>query len=168
MRDALKKAKRVVVKAGTSILTGEQGLFSKARLQRLGRDVLEIVGQNLDVVLVSSGAIALGMEAGGRIVRPKKMSELQACAAIGQGKMMHAYEQFFSRYRMHTAQVLLTRDGLENRERFLCARSTLLKLMAYKDRNGRMTVLPIVNENDTVATEEIAFGDNDILAVHVA
>lgn len=168
MRDALKKIKRVVVKAGTSILTGKQGAFSKSRLQRLGGDVLKVVEQNLDVVLVSSGAIALGMEAGGHKMRPKKMAELQACAAIGQGKMMHAYEQYFSRYGMHTAQVLLTRDGLESRERFLRARNTLLKLMSYKDDKDRMTVLPIVNENDTVATEEIAFGDNDILAVHVA
>ena len=85
----------------------------------------------------------------------------QACAAIGQGKLMHAYETIFSKKNVHTAQILLTRDGLEVRKRFLCVRNTLEALL-------KMNMLPIVNENDTVAVEEIAFGDNDILSVHVA
>lgn len=120
-----------------------------------------MIQRKKEVVLVSSGAIAFGMEVAGTERRPKEMPRLQACAAIGQGKLMHAYEEFFSRRGLHTAQVLLTRDALESRKRFLAARQTMEELF-------RMHVLPIVNENDTVATEEIAFGDNDILSVHVA
>lgn len=161
MREILKKSKRIVVKAGTSILTGKDGKISTRNLERLGLDILALRKQKKEVVLVSSGAIAFGMEALDCADRPKEMPELQACAAIGQGRMMHAYEKFFSAKKVLTAQVLLTRDGLEARPRFLAARHTFQELFARK-------VLPIVNENDTVTTEEIAFGDNDILSVHIA
>ncbi len=153
--------KRIVVKAGTSILTSQGGNFSTKSLARLGTEVLVLCRKRKQVVLVSSGAIALGMEASGLSHRPKEMASLQACAAIGQGKLMHAYEQFFAKRGVHTAQILLTRDGLEDRHRFLKARQTLEQLL-------KMKALPIVNENDTVATDEIAFGDNDILSVQVA
>jgi len=161
MRSSLKQVKRVVVKAGTSILTSEKGSISQSHLERLGKEILQLIEQKREAVLVSSGAIAFGMEASGLKQRPKKMERLQACAAIGQGKLMHAYEQFFSKYELTTAQLLLTRDGLEMRKRFLEARHTLQELF-------KMKTLAIVNENDTVSTDEIAFGDNDILSVHVA
>ncbi len=161
MREVLKKCERVVLKAGTSILTGKDGRISQKNLERLGNEILALLKMKKQVVLVSSGAIAFGMEATRRQDRPKEMPELQACAAIGQGRMMHAYEQFFSKKGILTAQILLTRDALENRTRFLAARHTFQELFGRK-------VLPIVNENDTVATEEIAFGDNDILSVQVS
>lgn len=161
MNSHLKNCRKIVIKAGTSILTSAGGNFSAQLLANLGSQILKLVRDKKQVVLVSSGAIALGMEVTGVKQRPKEMPHLQACAAIGQGKLMHAYEQFFSKHRLHTAQVLLTRDALENQSRFLNARRTLQELL-------KRGVLPIVNENDTVSTEEIAFGDNDILSVHVA
>lgn len=161
MRKELRNAKRIVIKAGTSILTSSGGKISDKHLARLGQQVLDLMKAKKEVVLVSSGAIAYGMESVGFKKRPKEMPRLQACAAIGQGKLMYAYEQFFSASSLHTAQILLTRDGLENRTRFLAARRTLEELFKIK-------ALPIVNENDTVATEEIAFGDNDILSVQVS
>lgn len=149
-----------MIKAGTSILTSAHGRVSRSAVERLGRNVLSVLpGRRL--VLVSSGAIAFGMAAYGLKRRPHRLAHLQACAAVGQGRLMHAYEQFFSRKGVVTAQILLTRDGLEDRKRFLAARHTFEHLF-------RMDALPIVNENDTVATEEIAFSDNDILSVHVA
>lgn len=161
MHDRLKNCRRVVIKAGTSILTGKDGRFSSSHLARLGEQILSLRAQKKEVVLVSSGAIGLGMEIAGCKKRPKKMAQLQACAAIGQGKLMHAYEQFFSKRGVHTAQILLTRDGLEDRERFLRASGAVAEIL-------KMKILPIVNENDTVSTEEIAFGDNDRLSVHVS
>ncbi len=161
MREALKHIDRIVVKVGTSILTSSQGRISRAHLERLVRDVVAIKSLDKKVALVSSGAIAYGMETIGLRKRPKSLSQLQACAAIGQGKLMHAYEQCFADHEVKTAQVLLTRDGIEDRDRFLAARNTLEELF-------KMEALPIINENDTVATEEIAFGDNDILSVHVS
>ncbi len=153
--------RRIVVKAGTTTLTSEDGNFSLERLEKLGEEILGLLERRNEVVLVSSGAIARGMELMGFAKRPKEMARLQACAAIGQGKLIHDYENFFSRKKIHTAQLLLTRDGLEDRERFLKARQTFQELL-------RMKILPIVNENDTVATEEIRFGDNDVLSVQVA
>jgi glutamate 5-kinase len=161
MRDFLKNCRRIAIKAGTSILTASGGRISEKNLERLGGQILKLRKQKKEIVLVSSGAIAYGMESVGFKKRPKEMPRLQACAAIGQGKLMYDYERFFSRHGVHTAQLLLTRDGLEDRVRFMAARHTLEELIAMK-------ALPIVNENDTVATEEIAFGDNDILSVHVS
>ena len=160
-RDFLKHCRRIVIKAGTSMLTGKSGRISLNRLGALGDQIQELIRRKKEVALVSSGAIAFGMEACNMQTRPKLMAELQACAAIGQGRMMHAYENFFSKKKRKTSQILLTRDGLEKRDRFLAARNTFEELF-------KMKVLPIINENDTIATEEIAFGDNDILSVHVA
>ena len=160
-RSLLTQARRIVVKAGTSILTDDSSRVSHKKFALLGSGILKMIKSKRQIVLVSSGAIAYGMDAAGLKERPKEMARLQACAAIGQGKMMHAYEQFFLRKGIQTAQVLLTRDGLETRNRFLAARDTMEELL-------NMKTLPIVNENDTVATEEIKFGDNDILSVHVA
>ncbi|MFA6600453.1 MAG: glutamate 5-kinase [Candidatus Omnitrophota bacterium] len=161
MRERLKQCRKIVVKAGTSILTARDGKISGAHLERLAEDLAAVMAAGRQLVLVSSGAIAYGMEVNRLAKRPKNMGRLQACAAIGQGKLMHAYEQVFSRRGVTTAQVLLTRDALETRKRFLAARHTFAELFAMK-------ALAIVNENDTVATEEIAFGDNDVLSVQVA
>ena len=161
MSSRFKSARRIVLKAGTSILTSKQGVFSWKAIERLGNGILSLVCEKREAVLVSSGAIALGMQTLGLKNRPAELRKLQACAAIGQGKLMHAYEDFFSKKDLHTAQILLTRDGLEVRSRFLNAKRTLDELFS-------LGILPIVNENDTVATEEIAFGDNDLLSVWVA
>jgi len=155
------QCRRIVVKAGTTTLTSQDGNFSFARLEQLGEEILSLRQKRKEAVLVSSGAIARGMEVLSLVKRPREMARLQACAAIGQGKLIHDYERFFSRKDIHTAQILLTRDGLESRDRFLKARKTFQELL-------KMKMLPIVNENDTVATEEIKFGDNDVLSVHVA
>ena len=160
MRNFLKESRRIVIKAGTSILTTD-GQISEKNMEQLAAEIALLLKSGRQVVLVSSGAIAFGMEALGQKTRPKEMPRLQACAAVGQGKMMHAYERVFSKKGIDTAQLLLTRDGLEVRPRFLAARRTLEELF-------KMKALPIVNENDTVTTEEIAFGDNDILSVHAA
>ena len=161
MKEKLKKAKRVVVKVGTSILTSKAGLFSKDEVERISQEILDILNEGYEVVLVSSGAIGCGMDVVGLKARPKELPALQACAAIGQGKLMKIYEDFFSKKKFHTAQVLLTRDGIQDRERYLNARNTFNALL-------RMRVLPVVNENDTVATEEIRFGDNDNLSAFVS
>lgn len=161
MTDRLRHAQRIVIKIGTSILKSRGESFSHKEHARVCQEIYALIRQGKQPVLVSSGAIALGMKTCGFKKRPKTMAELQACAAIGQGKLMHAYEDFFEKKKIHTAQLLLTRDGLEDRKRFLCARNTLETLL-------KMNILPIINENDTIAVEEIAFGDNDILSVHVA
>ena len=161
LRDKLRKARRVVLKAGTSMLTSPTGNFSKPAFDRLGEEVLLLLRQKRQVVLVTSGAIAFGMETLHLKNRPTDLKRLQACAAVGQGKLMRAYEEYFSKRGIHTAQILLTRDILESRPRFLNTQHTFRELF-------RMKALPIVNENDTVATEEIAFGDNDLLSVWVA
>lgn len=161
LRERLRAVRRIVLKAGTSILTSQTGTFSPRSIARLGKEILPLLHSGREVVLVSSGAIASGMKTLGLKHRPRELKKLQACAAIGQGKLMHAYEEFFSKQGIHTAQILLTRDVLEERGRFLNAKRTLAELFS-------LGVLPIVNENDTVATEEIAFGDNDLLSVGVA
>ena len=161
MREKLKGARRIVLKAGTSILASPRELFLEKEFTRLGRGILSLLRRNREVLLVSSGAIAFGMKTLGLKQRPTALKRLQACAAIGQGKLMHAYESFFSKERVHTAQILLTRDVLEARGRLLNAKRTLEELFS-------LGILPIVNENDTVATEEITFGDNDLLSVWVA
>jgi glutamate 5-kinase len=161
MSERIRQIKKIVVKIGTSILKTHGESFSKKEHARVCQEVHALIQKGRQPVLVSSGAIALGMKSCDFKKRPKEMAKLQACAAIGQGKLMHAYESFFSKKKVHTAQLLLTRDGLEDRKRFLCARGTLEALL-------KLGILPIVNENDTIAVEEIAFGDNDILSVHVA
>lgn len=161
MSERIRYAQKIVIKIGTSILKTRGESFSYIEHARVCREIHALIQKGRRPVLVSSGAIALGMKSCGFRTRPKEMAQLQACAAIGQGKLMHAYESFFAKKKVHTAQLLLTRDGLEDRKRFLCARNTLETLL-------KLNILPIVNENDTVAVEEIAFGDNDILSVHVA
>lgn len=160
-RATLPRTRRWVVKIGSALLTRDgQGLdrellgpwVEQIAVRRAGGD---------DVVLVSSGAVAEGMARMGWRHRPKALHELQAAAAIGQMGLVRAYEDCFKRRGLHTAQVLLTRDDLADRARYLNARSTLRTLL-------QLGVIPVINENDTVATDELRFGDNDTLAALVA
>lgn len=150
--------KTVVIKLGTSLMTDSGGRFMRPVLKRIVNQVSDIIEKhNLNVILVSSGAIGLGMEVLGLKRRPKDLAALQACAAVGQGKLMHLYEESFSKRGLHTGQVLLTRDEFHERGLYLNAHRTFKELMNRK-------IVPIVNENDTVAIQEIQFGDNDTLA----
>lgn len=160
-RERIRQARRWVVKIGSALLTRDgQGLDHDA-LARWVEQIATIARADSDVVLVSSGAVAEGMCRMGWPQRPKTLHELQAAAAIGQMGLIRAYEDCFQLRGLHTAQVLLTRDDLVNRSRYLNARSTLRTLL-------RLGVVPVVNENDTVATDELRFGDNDTLAALVA
>jgi len=161
VRNQINQGKRWVIKIGTSSLTNAEGSFSKRNVENLVSQVVMLLRQKIQVILVSSGAIALGMDTLKRSKRPVHLPELQACAAIGQGKLMKAYEEAFARHGYHAAQILLTQDGLQDRQRYVNAKNTIEALL-------KMDAVPVVNENDTVATEEIRFGDNDVLAAQVA
>lgn len=160
-RQALKQVKRLVVKVGTSTLTHKTGKFNLERMERLVRELADQVNAGRQVVLVSSGAVGAGMGRLGLKEKPRTLPEKQAAAAVGQGLLMHMYEKFFNDYGLLVAQILLTRDDLADRRRYLNARHTLAALL-------RLGVIPIVNENDTVAVEEIQVGDNDTLSALVA
>lgn len=151
-------ARRLVVKLGTGLLTDDRNRLDQTRVTQLADQVATLGRQ---VVLVSSGAIAAGMEVLGLTQRPKSLPELQACAAIGQSKLMRVYDELFQRHNRHVAQILLTHDDLKNRARHLNARHTLTTLL-------ERGVIPIINENDTVSVDEIKFGDNDRLSALVA
>ena len=153
-------AQKIVVKVGTSTLTHKNGKLNLEQIERLVRQLSDLRNQGKDVVLVSSGAIGAGMGKLNLEERPKTIPEKQAVAAVGQGILLHIYEKIFAEYGQATAQLLLTKADLEHRQRFLNARNTLLTLL-------KLGVIPIVNENDTVAFEEIKFGDNDTLAALV-
>lgn len=153
-------AQKIVVKVGTSTLTHSNGKLNLEQIEKLVRQLSDLRNRGKDVVLVSSGAVGAGMGKLNMETRPKTIPEKQAAAAVGQGILMHIYEKFFAEYGQATAQLLLTKADLEHRGRFLNARNTLLTLF-------KLGVIPIVNENDTVAFEEIRFGDNDTLAALV-
>ena len=153
---------RLVVKVGSSVLTDARGRLLPARIERLADQVAAAgAARSCSTMLVSSGAIACGMAALGLTARPKSLAQLQTCAAVGQVELMHRYAVAFGKRSLVTAQVLLTQDDLADRTRYRNAKQTLLTLLHRR-------VLPIVNENDTVAVEEITFGDNDRLAALVA
>ena len=161
LRDSLKGKRRIVVKIGSALLTRDgQGLNSDGIHDWAGQ-IAQLRGRGLELVLVSSGAVAAGMQRLGRSTRPHALHELQAMAAVGQMNLVQVYESAFQRHGLHTAQVLLTHDDLTDRRRYLNSRTTLRTLLGFG-------VIPVVNENDTVATEEIRFGDNDTLAALVA
>ncbi len=154
----VKKARRVVVKIGSAVVAGVGGgadVFS-----RMAEQVRSLKDSGREVVIVSSGSIALGVRKLGLASRPGSIPERQAVAAVGQGSLMSRYEAAFSEKSMMTAQVLLTHDDLSSRKRFLNARNTLTTLL-------RMSIVPVINENDTVAVDEIKFGDNDTLSALV-
>jgi glutamate 5-kinase len=160
-KELLTGADRLVVKVGTSSLTHPDGKLNLLQLEGLARELVNLKQQGREVVLVTSGAIGAGMGKMGLTERPKAMPEKQALAAIGQGILMHMYEKYFDEFGSVVAQVLLTRDDITHRERYLNARNTLLTLL-------RLGAIPIINENDTVTFEEIKFGENDTLAALVA
>jgi glutamate 5-kinase len=161
MSDALKSARRIVVKVGSSLVTNEgRGLDGDA-VGNWCRQLAALAAQGREVVMVSSGAIAEGMKRLGWVSRPKPLHELQAAAAVGQMGLAQLYESKLSEHGVGSAQVLLTHADLADRERYLNARSTLLTLLGLK-------VIPVINENDTVVNDEIKFGDNDTLGALVA
>jgi glutamate 5-kinase len=161
MTDALKNARRIVVKVGSSLVTNEGRGVDAEAVGNWCRQMAVLAGQGREVVMVSSGAIAEGMKRLGWSVRPKEIHELQAAAAVGQMGLAQIYESKLSEHGMGSAQVLLTHADLADRERYLNARSTLLTLLSHR-------VIPVINENDTVVNDEIKVGDNDTLGALVA
>jgi glutamate 5-kinase len=153
-------ARRLVVKVGSSLVTAEGRGIDHAAVARWAEEIAGLRRAGKEIVLVSSGAIAEGMQRLGWTTRPAAMHELQAAAAVGQMGLVQAYEAAFSAFGMHTAQILLTHEDLADRRRYLNARSTLLTLIG-------LSVIPIINENDTVTTDEIRLGDNDTLGALV-
>lgn len=155
----LKPVRRVVVKVGSGVLTTDDGLNIEV-IDRLASEISVLKKKGLEVILVSSGAIASGLKKVGLPKRPQSVSHQQAMAAVGQSSLIKAYEKAFEVYGHTVAQILLTRDDLTHRRRYLNARNTLLTLL-------RWHIVPIINENDTVVVDEIKFGDNDNLSAMV-
>ena len=160
-REALKETSRMVVKFGTGILTSRSKQIDPGQIEQLVAQVAAQCRAGREVIVVSSGAVGAGMGVLAMDKRPTDLSELQACAAVGQSQLMSTYSELFARHNMQVAQVLLTHDDLEHRERHLNARNTLVSLLAKG-------VVPLVNENDAVSYTELKFGDNDWLAALVA
>ena len=152
---------RWVIKIGSSLITNDGRGLNLSAIKSWMKDFAELRRQNIELILVSSGAVAEGMTRLGWKERPQTLHELQAAAAIGQMGLIQAYEKFLQEHDLHSAQVLLTHEDLRDRKRYINARSTLTTLL-------QLGVIPVVNENDTVATDEIRFGDNDNLAALVA
>jgi glutamate 5-kinase len=161
MKTVLIRAKRIVVKVGSSLVTNQGTGLDKDALANWAQQIATLRTRGCEVVLVSSGAIAEGMQRLGWKQRPSAVHELQAAAAVGQMGLVQAYESCFRQHQLNAAQVLLTHADLADRERYLNARSTLRTLL-------KLGVIPIINENDTVVTDEIKFGDNDTLGALVA
>ena len=155
------EAKRLVIKVGSALVTNNGEGLDLTAINEWARQIAQLRQGGREVVLVSSGAIACGMQRLGWHKRPKSVHELQACAAVGQMGLVQVYESAFAAHGLHTAQVLLTHEDLADRTRYLNARSTLSTLL-------ELGVVPIINENDTVITDEIKFGDNDTLGALVA
>ena len=160
-RDIAKDAKRWVIKIGSALLTNDGAGLDRKAIDSWVEQIAHLLSQGNDVVLVSSGAIAEGIVRLGWTTRPESIHELQAAAAVGQMGLIQTYESSFKRFDRHTAQILLDHDDMANRQRYLNARGALQTLIS-------LSVVPIVNENDTVVTDEIRFGDNDSLAALVA
>lgn len=159
--DLLSKAKRVIIKLGSALLINEDGKVNATRIHAISRDVVKLIAEGKQVALVSSGAVALGRDALGLSSKSLKLEEKQAAAAAGQLRLMRAWQDAFQEHNIPVAQALLTIDDTETRRRWLNARATLNTLL-------EAGAVPIVNENDTVATEEIRYGDNDRLAARVS
>jgi len=157
----IRQSRRWVVKIGSALITGDGRGLDRERLRTWVDQLADLIESGHEIVVVSSGAVAEGMSRMGWTRRPHALHELQAAAAIGQMGLVQAWESCFQRRGLHTAQVLLTHDDLSDRQRYLNARGTLRALVAQR-------VVPVVNENDAVANEELRFGDNDSLAALVA
>lgn len=154
--------KKVVIKVGTSTLTHSTGKLNLCRIEKLARCISDLKNRGIDVILVSSGAIGVGMGQLGLHERPKAIREKQAAAAVGQCELMFIYSKLFNEYGHNVAQILLTKDAVMDPERKENVLNTFEQLLEYPG------VIPIVNENDTVSVEEIEFGDNDTMSAIVA
>ncbi len=160
-REILKDKKKIVVKVGTSSLTFKNGRLNFLRIEELAKTLSQLRKYEKDVILVTSGAIAVGAGRLGLKEKPKELALKQALAAIGQAELMKIYQKFFSEYGQNVAQVLLTKDVVTLPVRNENARKTINKLL-------ELDIIPIINENDTISTYEIVFGDNDTLSAIVA
>lgn len=160
-REALKKAKRIVIKVGTSTITYANGKRNFSQIDRLAREISDLQNQGKEMILVTSGAVAVGVDRMGLPGKPKTIPGKQAAAAVGQGVLMHTYEKFFADYGQIVAQVLITKTEAIERHRYTNTRNTFMELM-------RQRVIPIVNENDVVALDELKIGDNDNMSALVA
>ena len=160
-RQSLTDARRRVIKIGSAVLTDNGQGLNKASIERLAQSVIALRADGAEVIIVSSGAVAAGLARLNMTMRPSALDQLQAAAAVGQSSLVQAYEAAFAPSGDLCAQILLSHDDVRSRERFLNARATLQTLLSQG-------VIPIVNENDTVVTDEIRFGDNDTLAALVA
>jgi glutamate 5-kinase len=156
----LARASRLVIKVGSSLVTNEGRGLDHGAVARWAAEIARLTLAGKSIILVSSGAIAEGMQRLGWSARPRAIHDLQAAAAVGQMGLVQAYETAFAKYGLHTAQVLLTHEDLSDRRRYLNARTTLTTLLSLR-------VIPVINENDTVTTDEIRFGDNDTLGALV-
>ena len=159
-KEMVKKVRRMVLKVGSSTLTGSDGRLSRVAVERIVSQIAVATRQGIDVVMVTSGAIAAGLGELGIGKRPQDMARLQAAAAVGQCVLMQEYVQAFKKEGLLCAQLLLTNEDLKNRARYLNIRNTLFSLLSQR-------VIPVINENDTVSTQEIQFGDNDRLSALV-
>lgn len=159
-KQCLERAKRIVIKLGSGVLSEKNGLNLKV-IRSVSHEVCQLIGGGREVIIVSSGAMALGVKKVGLSKRPDEIPKRQAVAAVGQAGLILEYENAFARYRKKTAQILLTAEDLSNRKRYLNARNTIYTLLSW-------SVVPIINENDTVSVQEIKFGDNDNLAAMIA
>ena len=160
-REALQKAKRIVIKVGTSTITYANGKRNFSQIDRLAREISDLQNQGKEMILVTSGAVAVGVDRMGLPGKPKPIPGKQAAAAVGQGVLMHTYEKFFADYGQIVAQVLITKTEAIDRHRYTNTRNTFMELM-------RQRVIPIVNENDVVALDELKIGDNDNMSALVA
>ncbi len=161
-RELLKGVSRMVVKLGTGVLTDSRKQPDVAQMEQLVAQIAAQRQAGREVALVTSGAVGAGMGALGYVKRPTELAELQACAAVGQSRLMALYEKLFARFDLQVAQVLLTHDDLQHHDRHLNARNTLITLLQ------RDNVVPVINENDAVSVTELKFGDNDQLSALVA
>src|SRR6516165_61309 len=170
-REQVTQARRVVIKLGTNVVMRDEGCLALSRIYGIAESVARLHRQGRDVLMVSSGAVGLGMERIGLAVRPRELAQIQACAAIGQSRLMAIYDDAFDKLGCRTAQVLLTEDDFRDPHRYSNLRSTLASLL-------EMGVIPVINENDTVSTAELdhpadspgverVFGDNDKLSALV-
>lgn len=160
-REALKNAKRIVIKVGTSTITYANGKRNFSQIDRLAREISDLQNQGKEMILVTSGAVAVGVDRMGLSCKPATIPGKQAAAAVGQGVLMHTYEKFFADYGQVVAQVLITKTEAIDRHRYTNSRNTFMELM-------RQHVIPIVNENDVVALDELKIGDNDNMSALVA
>lgn len=160
-REALKNAKRIVVKVGSSTITYANGKRNFSQIDRLARELSDLQNQGKEMILVSSGAVAVGVDRLGLPAKPATIPGKQAAAAVGQGVLMHTYEKLFADYGQTVAQVLITRTEAIDRHRYTNCRNTFMELLHQR-------VIPIVNENDVVALDELKIGDNDNMSALVA